>query len=82
HLHARLQTLKGTETLDSRAEQVFPEDLPSRPRRHPPVAFALLYLALRRLVDWAVGPSESDRSKDFGILVLRHQLEVLHRQTP
>jgi len=46
------------------------------------VAFALLYLALRRLVDWAVGPSESDRSKDFGILVLRHQLEVLHRQTP
>ena len=44
------------------------------------MAFALLYLALRRLVDWAVGPSESDRSKDLGILVLRHQLKVLSRQ--
>jgi transposase len=44
------------------------------------VAFALLYLALRRLVEWAVGPLENDRSKDLEILVLRHQLKVLSRQ--
>lgn len=44
------------------------------------MAFALLYLALRRLVAWAVGPSETDRSKDVEILVLRHQLKVVSRQ--
>jgi hypothetical protein len=59
----------GTETLDSVVEQVFPADLSSQPRRHPPVVFALLYLALRRLAGWAVGSSAADRSKDVEIPV-------------
>lgn len=46
------------------------------------MVFALLYLALRRLTGWALGSPTADRSKDVEILVLRHQLEVLHRQTP
>ena len=41
------------------------------------MAFALLYLALRRLVAWTVGSPRSDRSKDLETLVLRRQLKVL-----
>jgi transposase len=46
------------------------------------VAFALLYLALRRLVAWLIGSPTAERSKDVEILVLRHQLKILHRQMP
>jgi hypothetical protein len=46
------------------------------------VLFALLYLVLRRLIGWAVGSPAAERSKDIEILVLHHQLEVLHRQMP
>jgi len=42
--------------------------------------FSLLYLMLRRVVRLAGGPSSSEQSKDLEILVLRHQLSVLHRQ--
>src|SRR5712691_6933272 len=42
--------------------------------------FSLLYLLLRRFVRLAGGPSSTEQSKDVEILVLRHQLNVLHRQ--
>lgn len=42
--------------------------------------FALLYLFLRRLAGLAVRSGSSDQSRDAEILVLRHQLKVLHRQ--
>ncbi len=44
------------------------------------MVFALLYLVLRGLVGWAVGPSAGERSKDVEIIVLRHRLKVLRRQ--
>ena len=44
------------------------------------MVFALLYLALRRLFRLSVGSGEQAHSKDVQILVLRHQLKVLHRQ--
>jgi putative transposase len=44
------------------------------------MVFALLYLALRRLFRLAVGSGEQTGSKNVEILVLRHQLKVLHRQ--
>jgi hypothetical protein len=74
--------LKGTQTVDNVAEQAFPSVLLSLLRRDSPVLFALLYLVLRRLIGWAVGSPAAERSKDIEILVLRHQLEVLHRQMP
>jgi putative transposase len=45
------------------------------------VALQFLYLALIRLVAWLVLLGRSDRSKDIEILVLRHQLSMLQRQT-
>ena len=74
--------LKGTQTVDNVAEQAFPSVLLSLLRRDSPVLFALLYLVLRRLIGWAAGSPAAERSKDIEILVLRHQLEVLHRQMP
>ena len=37
---------------------------------------------LFKLLSWLVLPARSDTSKDIEILVLRHQLAVLHRRTP
>jgi putative transposase len=42
--------------------------------------FALVHLALRRLVGLAGGSQLQSQSKDVEILVLRHQLKVLRRQ--
>jgi len=43
-------------------------------------AFRPAISILRRLAGLAVGSGSSDQSKEAEILVLRHQLEVLHRQ--
>ncbi|MEV4173712.1 hypothetical protein [Nonomuraea sp. NPDC049709] len=40
----------------------------------------LLYLISVRLAGWLVLPARSQRSKDAGILVLRHRFAVLRRQ--
>jgi hypothetical protein len=41
---------------------------------------SLIYWALRRLLELVVLRLRSERSKELEILVLRHQLQVLHRQ--
>ena len=46
----------------------------------PTVIFSLVYLLARRLVELLVLLVRSDASKDVEILVLRHEISVLHRQ--
>jgi hypothetical protein len=46
------------------------------------VALKLIYLMFSKLLDWMVLRTRSDTSKQIEILVLRHQLAVLHRRTP
>jgi hypothetical protein len=41
----------------------------------------LMYPLACRMVSWIVLLARSDTDKDLEILVLRHQLAVLHRQT-
>src|SRR6266536_5259012 len=44
------------------------------------MALSFLYLMARRLVGMLFGSLRSEHAKDIEIAVLRHQLEVLHRQ--
>ena len=46
------------------------------------MALRLIYQMFTKLLGWIVLRSRSDTSKDIEILVLRHQLAVLRRQTP
>jgi transposase InsO family protein len=46
------------------------------------VAFRLTYLMLLRVLGWLALLTRSDTSKDVEILVLRHEVAVLRRQTP
>ncbi len=44
------------------------------------MALSFLYLMARRLVAMLLGRLQSEHAKDVEIAVLRHQLDVLHRQ--
>ena len=45
------------------------------------MALRLIYQMLSKLLSWIVLRSRSDTSKEIELLVLRHQLAVLRRQT-
>src|SRR5215207_1027878 len=51
-------------------------------RRRPQVLPMLAYLTLCRSIQLLVLLARDDAAKDLEILVLRHQLAVLRRQTP
>ena len=61
-------------------------DLPVCPRqvaRHDPrMTLQLIYQVFTTLLGWIVLRTRSETTKDIEILVLRHQLAVLQRQTP
>ena len=46
------------------------------------MALKLIYLMFAKLLGWIVLRIRSDATKDIEILVLRHQLAVLHRRAP
>ncbi len=46
------------------------------------MALQLIYLVFSKLLSWMVLRTRSDTTKDVKILVLRHQLAVIHRRTP
>lgn len=50
------------------------------PARSAQVTFRVLYLILIRLCGWLAPLPRSDNAKSIEILVLRHQIAVLHRQ--
>ncbi len=46
------------------------------------MALRLIYQMFTKLLGWVVLRTRSDTTKDIEILVLRHELAVLHRRTP
>jgi hypothetical protein len=50
-------------------------------RHDPSMALWLLYQMMSTLLGWLVLRTRSDTSKEIELLVLRHQLAVLRRQT-
>jgi hypothetical protein len=44
------------------------------------MSIRLAYLAVLHVFGWLALPARSDRAKDAGILILRHQVAVLRRQ--
>ena len=46
------------------------------------MALRLTYLIFSKLLSWMVLRTRSDTTKEIEILVLRHQLAVLHRRAP
>ena len=46
------------------------------------MAFRLAYLLLARVLSWLALLARSDAAKDVEILVLRHEVAVLHRRQP
>jgi hypothetical protein len=51
-------------------------------RHDPLIALRLIYQTFTKLLGWIVLRTRSDTTKGIEILVLRHQLAVLHRRTP
>jgi hypothetical protein len=74
--HARLSWgfLLGAVSGNSRARPA------AAPARSALVTFRVLYLILIRLCGWMALLPRSDNAKNIEILVLRHQIAVLHRQ--
>ena len=72
--------MKGTLTSDPPLEQRLRTISPSFSKGVRSTVLALVYLILRRLFGLTSGSGSDNQSKDLEILVLRHQLRVLHRQ--
>jgi putative transposase len=53
-----------------------------QPDRFRPQLWALVYLAIRRVLSLMVLVLRSNESREIEILVLRHELEILRRQQP
>jgi putative transposase len=56
--------------------------LVQRPGTIMGVSLRLLYLIFDRLANWLVLPARTSSSKNIELLVLRHEVAVLHRTNP
>jgi hypothetical protein len=63
------------------ASRAWPSQLAGRPACSLAVALRLAYLVLTRVLSWLALLARSDVSKDVEILVLRHEVAVLRRQS-
>ena len=82
HPVSPLSNLVGAENLGSVLSPAV-KVMATRPEgsgRMPVVIVLLVYLLARRLIELLVLRARTDASKDVEILVLRHEVSVLHRQ--